>query len=203
LIRICNRSRVVAWFAVPPFVQEREKLKQQAKAFAAGWCPVTWSDDEEDPNCFQGGPHKLEFVLGIRSKAMAMAKLCHLKAPSMYVDALFEYATCTMVPDGYRRPSCAEIIAADKAALTEAFRMKGKGQGDLQTCLVHVSKPGGLMQSLLQPKPVSEKKPGGSQAGFLFFFPFVCVCVFFAWPIAFLDAMFVHPCAGADGKEAI
>ena len=169
--------------ALACFVQEKEKLKQQAKAFAAGWCPVTWSDDEEDLTNFQGGPFRLEFVLDIRNKAMALAKLSHMKALSMYSDALFEYATCTMVPDGYRRPSCAEIIAADKAALTEAFRMRGKGQGNLQTCLVHVSKPGGLMQSLLQPKPVAEKRlnsseRGSSQAGVVLFLVFVKCALF-------------------------
>ena len=123
-----------------------------------GWCPVELSDDDDESASFQGGPHRLEFLLHIRSKAMAMAKLAHLKALSMYTDALFEYASCVFVPEGFRKPSCAEIIAADKAALSEAFRMRAKGQGDLQACLVHVAKPGGFMQSLLQPKQLSEKK---------------------------------------------
>ena len=101
-----------------------------------------------------------------------MAKLAHLKALSMFTEALYDYASNSLVPEGYRRPSCAEIIAADKAALSEAFKMVGKNQGDLQTCLVHVAKPGGIMQALLQPKPVVEKRPspalqdkGTQQAG--------------------------------------
>ena len=92
-----------------------------------------------------------------------MADIAHLKALSMYSEALFEHASGSFVPEGYRRPSCAEMIAADKASLSEAFKMVSKGQGDLQTCLVHVAKPGGIMQALLQPKPVVEKRPSPAQ----------------------------------------
>ena len=89
---------------------------------------------------------------------MAMANLAHRKALNMDTEAVFDYASMALVPEGYRKPRCAEMIAADKASLSEAFKMVAKGQGDLQTCLVHVAKPRGIMRSLLQPKPVTEKR---------------------------------------------
>ena len=128
-----------------------------------------------------------------------MAKLAHLKALCMYSEALLDYASSSLVPEGFRRPSCAEIIAADKAALSGAFKMVGKGQGDLQTCLVHVAKPGGIMQALLQPKPVVEKRSspvqqdkGTQQANAL------VDCFRFACPAASACACLM---AGDEGSE--
>ena len=52
------------------FMQETEKMKRQAR----GCFILLLSDDEEDvpgKSDFQGGPHRLEFILGIRNKAGA------------------------------------------------------------------------------------------------------------------------------------
>ena len=99
-------------------------------------------------------------MLGARERIMAALDLVDLKAISQYGIGLMD-AAMGELPQGFRHPTVAEVMEADRAAWQEALRLTAEGHGDLNATLVHVSKPAGFLSGVLRPMPkLQQPVPG-------------------------------------------
>lgn len=151
--------------------QDKEKAKAAAKLGSLGLTVIAQEEDAGDGTEFTGGLSRLEAKLKLRDLALAAAGVADLKVLSMYTTELFDRAYEKPLCKNYRPPTVPEVIAADKQAWQEALRLVAAGSGDLNACLVHVSKAGGLVSTLLRPMPGDTKPPPAVS-----FHLYVCVC---------------------------
>ena len=101
---------------------------------------------------------RLEAKLALRNKAMAAAGVAHLKPLLVYTTELFDKAFEKPVSKNFRAPNAAELIAADRQAWEEIISLVEDKKGDVDSCLIHVSKAGGLLGTLLRPVPCELKQ---------------------------------------------
>ena len=85
--------------------------------------------------------------------------MAHLKPLSAYLTELFDRAFEKTASKNYRSPNASEVIAADRQAWEEIIRLVEAKKGDVDSCLMNISKAGGLLGMLLRPVPC-ELKPG-------------------------------------------
>ena len=101
---------------------------------------------------------RLEAKLALRNKALAAAGVAHLKPLLVYTTELFDKAFEKPVSKNFRAPNPAELIAVDRQAWEEIIRLVEDKKGDVDSCLIHVSKAGGLLGTLLRPVPCELKQ---------------------------------------------
>jgi hypothetical protein len=138
--------------------QDKEKAKAAAKLGALGLAVLSPETETEECGDFVGGLARLEAKLTIRNKALAAAGVAHLKPLTVYVTELFDRALDKTTSKSYRAPNTAEVIAADRQAWEEIMRLVDAKRGDVDSCILHVSKAGGLLSSLLRPVPCEIKQ---------------------------------------------
>ena len=89
-----------------------------------------------------------------------------MQAIRAYSRGLFD-AALRKPPPGFRRPTGEELQQADRAGWQEIARLVSDGSSDINAALVHVSKPGGFLASVIKPvqKTTLQTPPKGKSKG--------------------------------------
>ena len=91
---------------------------------------------------FKGGIWKAEAICRLRAKAFASAGVCHLASITKYDQGLFDNALDRPALDSMRPPTVEEVMAVDRRAMEEAFRLVVAEEGEvvlawrLQYCVI-------------------------------------------------------------------
>ena len=86
-------------------------------------------ENGESDAAFKGGVWRAEALLRLRAKAFAASGVCHLASISKYDQGLFDIALDKPALDSMRPPNADEVMAVDRKAMTEAFRLVAANEG--------------------------------------------------------------------------
>ena len=86
-------------------------------------------EKEENDSAFKGGVWRAEALLRLRAKALAAAGVCHLASITKYDQGLFDIALDKPALESMRPPNADEVMAVDRKAMTEAFRLVTANEG--------------------------------------------------------------------------
>lgn len=86
---------------------------------------------------FKGGIWKAEAICRLRAKAFASAGVCHLASITKYDQGLFDAALDRPALDSMRPPTVEEVMAVDRRAMEEAFRLVAAEEGGVVFSFCH------------------------------------------------------------------
>ena len=86
-------------------------------------------ENEDGESAFKGGVWRAEALCRIRAKAFAAAGVCHLASITRYDQGLFDTALDKPALETMRPASADEVMAVDRKAMTEAFRLVAAKEG--------------------------------------------------------------------------
>ena len=84
---------------------------------------------EKGESALKGGVWRAEALCRLRAKAFAAAGVCHLASITKCDQGLFDTALDKPALESLRPPTADEVMAVDRKAMTEAFRLVTAKEG--------------------------------------------------------------------------